>query len=799
MIESYDIKCEICHRETNKIYFQNRKEIKNLIKNINTCLDNNSTTFFLSLFYMDLIFENYSLEEIMNEDNTFNILLDDFYKINHYVLLSLACLIISSKYNERDPHVPDLNSFLRIYNKYSKFYFIFSLNDLMKAEVKILKILKYKLNYYSLYQFITFFFSNGILFEKNIQNCSLIKKFKYSEKKIIEKIYFKSREILDLLIEDYTNYNILFNGKENYITAIEILLWSIENTLKIDIINNNNEQIFYSYYNININYNKHNKIYSIIYNILNKDEKLNKNICNPINNNYNFNYGNLFLDYQQDINKNKNNNLCAISVSNSINDINIDNYQNQKVFSESKDKILNSFNILKNKINNNEYFDQTNEIDKENINILNSKVDLDFYSNTGHKIKENKKLNSISDYMISINLKESRDIKKGENIIKRNELSRNYKKDLNLNERKKNYKNLTKNINNSKNIFRSINDFNEINLYENNGKNYTKDSNYYNIDFIAKKINKEGKTNNKRSLNIEYNNPNKSTYLRSYFNNTRPSPKNILNKTKKIFDKTNKRKINYKNKENKSSIMMINNYINKINYSNNLKSNNDNFYIHKNKSNKSLNNNLSDSNIIYKVRNEYINNKINKPKEEKSKENTIIINNNIQINNYLDRENTFTNYYNNSQQIFSNIENINFENYINKRYFNIDKNNKNISINNIKNKKLNKEKIRKKLNFKKINILEEINEQLKETKNNYNEFNIITKRNKENLKLNKDKNNRILNFGQFKTYFDYSNFGKYMDINYSQEDCNITTHTNDNNSNFIKKNTNYYIKYNNLF
>ena len=164
---------------------------------------------------------------------------------------------------------------------------------------------------------------------------------------------------------------------------------------------------------------------------------------------------------------------------------------------------------------------------------------------------------------------------------------------------------------------------------------------------------------------------------------------------------------------------MINNYINKINYSNNLKSNNDNFYIHKNKSNKSLNNNLSDSNIIYKVRNEYIINKINKPKEEKSKENTIIINNNIQINNYLDRENTFTNYYNNSQQIFSNIENINFENYINKRYFNIDKNNKNISINNIKNKKLNKEKIRKKLNFKKINILEEINEQLKETKNNY--------------------------------------------------------------------------------
>ena len=141
MLESNDMFPSISKRETNKIYFEKRKEIKNLIKNMNTCLDNNSSTFFLALFYIDLIFEHYSLEEIMIEPiNNYSILSDNtIYKINNYVLLSLACLVIASKYNEKDPHVPDLNGFLRVYNRCSKFYFLFSLSDLMKAEVNVLK------------------------------------------------------------------------------------------------------------------------------------------------------------------------------------------------------------------------------------------------------------------------------------------------------------------------------------------------------------------------------------------------------------------------------------------------------------------------------------------------------------------------------------------------------------------------------------------------------------------------------------------------------------------------------------
>ena len=804
----------LSQRDKNKIYFENRKEIKILIKNINTCLDNNSSTFFLSLFYMDFIFENYSLEEIINEDMNDIFLSNNIYKINTYVLLSLACLVISSKFNEKDPHVPDLNSFLRVYNKYSKFYCIFSLNELMKAEVYILKILKYKLNYYSLYQFVTFFFSNGILFERDIQKSELIKKLKHSEKKILEKIYVKSREILDLIIDDYEKYYILFNGRENYITAIEILIWSIENILNIKIIDEQSI-CFPLFYNININYRRHIEIYSIIYNILNKNENL--NISNSvINDNYNFNYSNYFINSKMNIIKKNNNNtnLCLMSVSNS--NINLDDIiKKQTILSDFKIKNSKSFYSFKNQDKSDDninYYLQNNEYNKINLdssNILNSDISPDIYFkniNKNNKSIDNKYGYSMSDNMIPIMSEEESKLTNRENNIETNELiddltkefNSNKFKDNEINEGKRDYLNYTKNFNISKNLLESYNNFNDIDSYNSNKKNYEKKNNYNNFDYIAKKINKDIKSMNKRNLNIDYNNNNssKSTFYKSWFNNTNTSPKDILNKTKKIFDETNKRIIDYNNNENESSNIMVNSYTNKSNYINHLKDINNNEKDRK-KSTKTLNSNIYD--------NDY--HSINKYKEEKNKdkEKTIIINNNIQINNYIDKENNYANYYNNSQQNISDIENINFENYINKKYFNINKNsNTNIInksstyLNNNKNKKVNKGKKNKKINFKKIGFLEGINENYKDTKNSI-DYNINSK-SKENIKINKDKNNRIVNLGKFQTYFDYSSYGKNKRINSSnssQGEFNFARHINYNNSSIIEKSRNSYGKYNN--
>ena len=825
MIESNNIRPTLIHTGINKLYFENRKEIKNLIKNINTYLDNNSSTYFLSLYYMDLIFENYSIEELMIDN--FNISMDNVYKLNNYVLLSLACLVIASKFNEKDPHVPDLNSFIRIYNKNSKFYYILSINELMKAEVNVLKILKYKLNYYSLYQFVIFFFANGILFEKNFQESELAQKFNYSEKKILEKIYVKSREILDLIIDDYENYYLLFNGKENYITAIEILIWSIENVLDIKIINEQN-YYFSLFYNININYKIHNEIYSIIYNLLNKNESINNSIIKNLNNRYNFNYGNCYLNSEIKIIKNNDykDNLYLMSISNN----NLDEIYGQKVFSDCKNKNSKLYNFFqekeKNECGRDSYFEKKNTFNIFNTNnsnvfssrnlydIYNHKINYQYNNNNNTKKQSNNNISEILNF--SKELKELNDFK---TKLRDNDINNDMSKEIieknrnhfNANERKyqKNY--AKNNINISKKLFKSMNDYNDFDTFSNDKKQYEKKNNNKNIDFITKKINKDSKISNKRNLNIEYNNSSKSTYYKSWFNNTNSSPKDILNKTKKIFEETNKRIIDYENIKNDESNIIINCYTNKANYIERL-NNFNNYNMHRNNANKNLNNNLSDNNIIYKINNDYYynnnnNNKINKLKNEKNKEKTIIINNNIQINNYVEKENNFNNYFsNNSQQNINNIENINLENYINKKYFNINKNtntnknNKNIFFNNNnKNKKINKDKNKKKLNFKKINFLEEINEQFKENKNNNNnDYYIATKRNKDTIKLNKDKNNRILNFGQFKTYFDYSSYDRYKDINSSQEDLNLVKAIDYSNSSILENNTTNLVKFNNL-
>lgn len=108
--------------ERNKLYFGRRKELKNLMKSINSHLDNNSQSYFLTLYYMDLIFTNPNLERVFfSHFNTWtNYTTYNDIQMNNYVLLSLACLVVASKFNENDPHIPTMSSFIRLLYEYSK-------------------------------------------------------------------------------------------------------------------------------------------------------------------------------------------------------------------------------------------------------------------------------------------------------------------------------------------------------------------------------------------------------------------------------------------------------------------------------------------------------------------------------------------------------------------------------------------------------------------------------------------------------------------------------------------------------
>jgi hypothetical protein len=179
---------------------------------------------------MDKIF---SLEEIKIE------------KESDYSLYSLCCLIIASKFNENDPHIPNLNTYIRICAEISRYQDIFSVDEIRKNEVFILNLLKWKLNFYSIYHFIVFFFTHGIILENTLFRIQSTNGNNFSQRKYLEKIYILSRELLDDFIEDENNYEII-NINDNFIIASVILIFSIEKTLSINL-DNEKENIFIIY------------------------------------------------------------------------------------------------------------------------------------------------------------------------------------------------------------------------------------------------------------------------------------------------------------------------------------------------------------------------------------------------------------------------------------------------------------------------------------------------------------------------------------------------------------------------
>ena len=399
--------------EKNRIYFSRRKQLKNLMKSVNSYIDFNSQTYFLMLYYMDIIFTHKDLEKIFYSHFTlwYQYPIVNDLQMSNYVLLSLACLVVASKFNENDPMVPSMSSYIRLLYEFSKKKFIFNLDSLFLAEIVVLKILKYKLNYYTIYHYLIFFFTHGIVLKKTIERSKTAKKI--SERKILEKVYIKVREIFDELIES-ENYYQFYCGKNNYEIVVEILLWCTEHILDEKI--EDDENIFKLIYGINIEPNKKKEMYNIIEqlhskikrkNFLNKSSHLpegnninnmNSNLLNPSTNiisnrmkanAYNYNYADNTDNY---------NIIQKSGASNSTMNTNQTSYDHYPV--------SNQKNI------NNDYFNYMNSsIEKEALNYNNIKY---FYNNNINFLSQAPFYNNIYNHQ-NIQLNKTTDIKYGPN------------------------------------------------------------------------------------------------------------------------------------------------------------------------------------------------------------------------------------------------------------------------------------------------------------------------------------------------------------------------------------------------
>jgi len=196
-----------------KEYLYHRKNIFNILHKITNKMGFKSQVFYLSANYLDIIF---SSKKIIK------------YEFNIYTL-ALACFCLSAKFCEIDPIVPQLNYFIKIYYNIIgyKIKNPISLQDLKYAEVYILKLLNYKLNYYTIYDFNSFLFIHGLIqSQQKNNNCS--------PRQIMEKIYKKSRYYLDLILINTKlcfKYNTLF-----------ISIFILERSIK-EVVNKKNKNI----------------------------------------------------------------------------------------------------------------------------------------------------------------------------------------------------------------------------------------------------------------------------------------------------------------------------------------------------------------------------------------------------------------------------------------------------------------------------------------------------------------------------------------------------------------------------
>ena len=716
----------------NNNYISFRNEIIILLKKINSTIENNSSTYYLSLYYIDNIFACQEFNNYINEYYKYK------YQINSemkkiYIILSVTCLIIATKFNENDPHFPGADTFLRLCNKFTDYAFYIQINDLVEGEVIILKLLKYKLSYYSTYNFLVFFFGHGIILENFFEKIEGEKK--YERKTILEKIYILSREILDFLNSNNTNESIEILNKNNYITAIIILCYSIENILETKIDENAENDVFMGYYGLNIDNNIKKSIYDIIKNTYNN--KSNKNNNDKKNNTFRYTYSAALFNNK----KNKLNNYSIYSSYQKDYQDKINNNNNNYIVNTTKGNQTSNYNFIYNNNNN------TNNTNLNNIkNNVNYNSHITYGNNRKVYLNYEKtdqiKNNSNNDKIYTTELRKSFSMNQLQNKISSTENNSNYPindKNKLKDENEINHNSNSYYINNNKiesykkNIFISDKDINNSKnymfeeLYGN--KPHTNTNKYIslkkNISYNIKKDEEPILDN----LNYYYDNIYKSNnkyHLKSIIS-TPNEPMTTMN--------TDREKLIQKNI--KFSDYNIN--LHNVEIDNRNKKS-------KSKEKISLYDVIEKTKKIFNMNNNnYYDNNYNPYNKKK---NTIIINNNININNYIDK-NKYNNYFNQNNKINNLTSNnnyyqkLNMNKYNNKPYFDKKDLNKKTSFN-------------YKINYD--NIINNNNDDV-------NKFN--TKTNRFNLNMNNLKNmNRNIN-----TYYDYSN-GLYNNININKDIMN---------------------------
>ena len=519
----------------NKDYLNSRKSLFNILHKITVKMGFKSQTFFLSAHFLDIIF---------TKKKRINMNLN---------ILGLSCLCLAAKYCENDPIVPHLQYFIKIFNNINGYKNAILMSELKKGEVVVLKILNYKLNYFTIYDFDSFLFGHGILkIEqlKYIENSSNKKLYRSSRKKfvinntnslmiknILEKVYKKSRYYLDVIVK---NTKICFKYNPLFI-SIYIMKKSVEEILgnerKINSCNEQEKKEFYEKNNAcfkqimndfyKINYEENEQYKRILEDeefieIFESKEKTEGPAPLAIDNNKK----NLFINtYSTGFYNNK----LKLKDNININNTNNNNNLNESSSSSSSEKSKEEDDLEKN-LNINEIQNAKNK----NLDSKKNSTSYNFYSGYNSS-KENKNKLIQNKYIIST----------VSNADKKNISNNNYdltysveplrnKIYINNNQDKNSPLKFNITDSNNKASYTGIKKYIKIKLKNNNTNDYRyKINNNYNENINDKLINCNSNTNiNSSNNNYNYNTIKKyekQPYFKKLINND--STINSINRT----------------------------------------------------------------------------------------------------------------------------------------------------------------------------------------------------------------------------------------------------------------------------
>ena len=530
----------------NKTYIIKRKSLISLIYKISNKMGFKSQTFFLAVNYMDIIFTK--------EPNQFQY---------NYNILAVACLIVASKYCENVPLRPIFKHYIILYNNEIKDNnHKINKDILFKYEIIICKMLNYKLNYFTIYDFNFFFFGSGIIkieqLKEIVQDISYTNnESKHSStnvnssihiKKILIKIYEKSRHYLDAIIEnliclEYNSFLIsiyIMEKSVDYVLLKEFNHFHGEDSIDIKSCKYKNKKYFKQIMR---------DFYKIDYESLPEYENLKSYFQN-----YKL-FDNIYKNYH--IKNSNSNNLVYNSSSPKGFKINSNKSNNIKINNnnETKDNINYLYRKVNIQINNNNIQNinqrDNNSLFKSNYNIKNKKsnilttLDNIKYKNKFRNSNSNDKNYSKNYTSVSpIKKPTSKKIKhtnKKSQIINNKKIIDDSKEKIRINS-----KSIDKKINEIKVNINNLNN-SKIKIKSNASKPYVKKI-VHNLDGTQED---NIRFRDKKNINININISNKILYEGNAKNKEKnKSSKKILNKN--FLNKSNNSMIRGKNLDNKS-------------------------------------------------------------------------------------------------------------------------------------------------------------------------------------------------------------------------------------------------------